>query len=52
MKLDLVHVESALAKSPLPVRVGVIVFASSLVFAMATLAGTSIGRAIYYLTHA
>jgi hypothetical protein len=52
MKPDLAGVESVLANSPLAVRVGVIVFASSLVFAVATLAGTSIGRAVYYLTHA
>jgi hypothetical protein len=52
MKLDLAGVESILADSPAAVRVGVMVVVSSLVFAMATLAGTSIGRAIYYLTHA
>lgn len=52
MNLNLARVESALANSPFAVRVGVVVFAASLVFAMATLAGTSIGRAVYYLTHA
>jgi hypothetical protein len=52
MKLDLARMENALAHSPFAVRVGVIVCAASLVFAMAALAGTSIGRAIYYLSHA
>jgi len=51
MEVDLACVESALANSPLAARVGAIVFASSLVFALATLAGTGIGRAIYYLSH-
>ena len=51
MKVDLARVESALANGPIAVRAGVIVCASSVVFAMAALAGTSIGRAIYYLAH-
>jgi len=50
MKTDLARLESALANGPVAVRVGAIVLASSLVFAMAVLAGTSIGRALYYLS--
>jgi hypothetical protein len=49
MKLDQARLESALANSPFAVRVGAIALASSLVFVMAALAGTSIGRAIYHL---
>ena len=49
--MDLARLESALANRPLAVRVGLIVAVASLVFAMAMLAGTSIGRAIYYLPH-
>ena len=51
MKTDLAWVENALANRTFAVRAGAIVLASLLVFAMATLAGTSIGRAIYYLSH-
>ncbi|MGN2242541.1 hypothetical protein ACFWZU_03405 [Frateuria sp. GZRR33] len=51
MKVDLACVEDALAKSPPAVRLGMIVLALSIAFAMATLAGTSIGRALYYLSH-
>lgn len=51
MKVALACVESALANSPFALRVAVIVLASLVVFAMAAHAGTSIGRAIYYLSH-
>lgn len=51
MNVDLSRAESALANSPFAVRAGLAVLAASLVFAMAALAGTSIGRAIYYLSH-
>jgi hypothetical protein len=52
MKLDRTFFESAMATRRRAVRVGVMVIASSIVFAMAVIAGTSIGRAIYYLSHA
>jgi hypothetical protein len=51
MKVDLASLEYAVARAPLAVRVVWVGLALSLVFAMATLAGTSVGRAIYYLSH-
>lgn len=51
MKALVFCVESALANSPVAVRVVVIVLASLVVFAIAVHAGTSMGRALYYLSH-
>jgi hypothetical protein len=50
MNVNLARLASALARGPFAVRAGAIVLASLLVFVMAALAGTSIGRAIFYLS--
>jgi hypothetical protein len=45
------RIETALANASPAVRVGLVVIAIAVVAGLAMLAGTSLGKALYYFTH-